>query len=453
MKITDINLVEILTTQGTSGVKAFIKLENNYVFEGSVGHGTSRGNYEAAVYGKTEEIEEGSKLFSNFQLELDEKADILYVAIVGKEANFAEIDQLLCDLDGTADKSNIGGAIILSISIAVARAQAYVEEIEVGELLGKKIWGDDAKLVLPTPLINIINGGMHVTGQIIPFQEILLCPEETKKNGSVGKIISNAQTIFFELQKLLKKKSIFYGYGFEGGISAQFNSVDQALDLLYESIMISGFVDDFYIGFDCAATNWFDQKTGKYSFSAQGKKYTSQQLMSWYLDLKSRYPIVYFEDPFAEDDFAAWTMFKKEYSGHIAGDDLCATQVARLEKVLQEDCINTVIVKPTQIGTLSETIDFIKYAQEKKLEMVISHRSCETDDGFIIDLIFAAGSRFCKLGNITQGSIVKYNKLLEYNFMLIMSLLKSMENTSEVEEFTTTKASEEMREKEEENNI
>lgn len=453
MKISDINLVEILTTQGTSAVKALVRFENGYMFEGSAGYGTSRGNYEAAIYGKKEEIDESSKIFSDFQLQLDEKSDFLYGEIAGKEANFTEIDRLLCDLDGTVDKSNIGGSIILSVSIAVARAQAYLENIEVGELLGKKIWGENNKLVLPTPLINIINGGMHAAGQTIPFQEILLCPEETKKNGSIGKIISNAQTIFFELQKLLKKKSIFYGYGFEGGVAAQFDSVDQALDLLCESIAISGFSDDFYIGFDCAANNWFDKKTGKYSFSTHGKKYTSEQLTNWYLDLKSRYPIVYFEDPFAETDFAAWTLFKKEYSGHIAGDDLCATHVARLEKALQENCINTVIVKPTQIGTLSETIDFIKSAHENKLEMVVSHRSCETNDDFIVDLIFAAGSRFCKLGNITQGSIVKYNKLLEYNFILLMSLLEAMEKTSPIEEFTPAKISEEMRENKEENSI
>lgn len=425
MKIQGIEAIEILTTQGTPTVQVLLTLEDGSVFAGSTGYGTSRGNHEMAIEGKKDETLADFFYFSNFQSNLLLKTLAINDAIRGKEVNLEMIDTILCELDGTSDKSNLGMPLILGTSIAVAKAEVSVQNVSFIEYISKKVRGESTEqFSLPIPLINIINGGAHGQSSNLPLQEILLVIDNnSEKNAGFAKSILNTQQIFSKLKDLLKKKSIFYGYGLEGGISAPFDSVNQALDLLKESIEMCGLSDAFRIGVDCAAHQWYDPKTNKYSFSKQGKKYTSQQLMSWYLDLSPDYKIVYFEDPFAENDLEAWSLFKKEYPGMIVGDDLCVTQTKYIEESIAQNAINAVIIKPSQIGTVSETINAVKYAKEHKLEIIASHRSCETEDDFIVDFALGLDADFCKFGNITQANIIKYNKLMVYDFALSAQLI------------------------------
>jgi len=434
MKIVDIKGYEILTTAGTSTVSVELFLEGDdsfYGYPGSAAQGTSKSMYEPSYDGSIEPSAdvEDELVFTPNQGKINQALFEMKRALVGKEVTSNEVDKILCEVDGTENKQRLGSSIILATSIAACRAEATQKDTNLNNFLSDKI--TQKKFRIPDPLINIINGGAHVSLPTIALQEILLVPV-FEEGTTFSSILFYAQEVFLTLQRLLKKRSIFYGFGLEGGIAAQWDSVDQPIELLLEAIHLSELSDSFAIGFDCAASTWFDKKRGMYRFGQTGKSYSSDQLLTWYNTLVSQYPIKYLEDPFAEHDHDAWKqlkhMSKDKY--YIVGDDLCATQVKHIERPDIQEMINAVIIKPSQVGTVTETINAINAAKAKDLEIVFSRRSCETEDDFIVDLALT-GSLFCKFGNITQGSTQKYNQLHQF-FLKIANLALRSKGPQEV---------------------
>jgi enolase len=417
MKIVDIRAFEILTTQGTSSVIAKLTIEKDgdqYSYSASAAHGTSKSSHEAQHECSLEPSDEARNIpwFTEYQASINQAVLDIKKELVGKDLTAAEIDTLLCTIDGTKDKHRLGSSIILATSIAACRAEADSQEMSLAAYLSGKIMKDKGHFSVPIPLINIINGGKHVLSESVAIQEFLLCPAFDKEiRQDFHSMVSATQLVLKEIQHILQKRKIFFAYGAEGGIAAQWNSVEQVFDTIMQALQQHKLEKYFTLGIDCAASTWYNKQTNMYQFAPNGKKYTSDQLASWYKSLIARYPISIIEDPFAEDDFEAWKAFRPS-SFMLVGDDITATHTSILEREDITDLINAVMVKPDQVGTVTETIEFIKKAKEKGLDLVLSRRSAETEDPFIADLSIAAGQAFCKFGNITQGSISKYNHLL-----------------------------------------
>lgn len=412
MKIKDIKGYEILTTAGTSSVCVELFIDNEFSgYTGSAAQGVSKSIYEPSYEGSIRSSNEVATelLFTPQQGNINQAIAEIKRAVVDKDLAPEDIDKILCDVDGTEHKQRLGSSLILATSIAAWRAEAAIQEQFLSNFIQDKLVQADEKGI-PKPVINIINGGLHASLPTIAIQEILLVP--VQEQVGISTVIFQAQAIFLTLQKLLRKKSIFYGFGLEGGIAAQWEDFEEPIDLLLEAIYLNGLSDDFAIGFDCAASAWFEQKSGKYKFFNQGKQFSSEQLMAWYASLIKKYPIQYIEDPFSEHDYEAWKEMYRLFSKgrYIVGDDLCATQACNIERADIHDMINAIIIKPSQAGTITEMIKAIDAARTKKLEIVVSRRSCETNDDFIIDLALA-GSSFFKFGNITQGAIERYNTI------------------------------------------
>lgn len=436
MKIADIKGYEVLTTAGTSTVFVELFLEGEdsfYGYPGSAAQGISKSTYEPSYDGSIEPSADVKDeiTFTPNQEKINQALFEIKRALVGKEVTLQEVDKILCEVDGTENKQRLGSSIILATSIAACRAEAAEKDTNLNNFLSEKII--EKKFRVPDPLINIINGGAHVSLPTIVLQEILLVPM-FEEGTTFSSILFYAQSVFFTLQTLLKKRSIFYGFGLEGGIAAQWDSVNQPIELLLEAIYLNGLSDSFAIGFDCASSTWFDKKKGMYRFGQNGKSYSSDQLLAWYNTLISQYPIMYIEDPFAEHDHVAWKQLKhvSKDKYYVVGDDLCATQAKHIATPDIQEMINAVIIKPSQVGTVTETIDAINAAKAKDLDIVFSRRSCETEDDFIVDLALT-GSLFCKFGNITQGSIQKYNQLHKFFLKVADFALRSRNNDQEAE--------------------
>lgn len=431
MKIIDIKGYEILTTAGTSTVCVELFLEGEqkifYGHSGSASQGTSKSIYEPKYDGliKAQNFVGIAPIFSANQDKIDQAIrEIKQAIVVEKDITAKDVDTILCKIDETENNERLGASFILATSIAAYKAEAASKNIGLDDFLAKKFTFQE-KFHMPIPLINMINGGLHASSPTIPIQEILLVPTSDQSE-ILSLILFSAQSIFFTLQKLLKKKSIFYGFGLEGGISALWKDINQPIELLLEAIELSGFSNHFSIGFDCAASIWFNQKNKQYTLFPNKKEYSGDQLINWYISLRDKYSIVYFEDPFAEQDSETWKHFKNDVADnniHIIGDDLCATQVKHIARPDIKEMINGVIIKPSQAGTITDTIAAINAAKSKNLTVIVSRRSCETEDNFIVDLALA-GSSFCKLGNITQAAAGKYNLLHTFFIKAVHEALK-----------------------------
>jgi enolase len=327
--------------------------------------------------------------------------------VVGSDiSDQAALDAKLIELDGTNDKSKLGANAILGVSLAAAHAAAAAMGVPLYRYLG----GAQAHL-LPLPLANILNGGAHADTSV-DLQEFMVCPVGASTYSDALRAVSE---VYHALKTVLKKKGLPTGVGDEGGFAPSLASNEDALKLVLEGITAAGYVpgEDVAIALDPAASEFF--RDGKYELKGEGKTLTSAQLVDMYEAWVGRYPIISIEDGMAEDDWMGWKLLTDRLGGKIqlVGDDLFVTNVVRLEEGIRQGVANSILIKVNQIGTLSETLHAIDTARTANYSAVISHRSGETEDTTIADLVVATGTGMIKTGAPARGErMAKYNRLL-----------------------------------------
>jgi len=419
MKISQVLGREIFDSRGFPTVECELILELNsgkhLSVKASVPSGASTGKHEAY------ELRDGGKRLAGKGVlkAIRNLENEIGPAIIGKEPDVVSMDIKILNVDGTDDKSKLGANAILAASFAILRAQAIAHEMEPYELIASLCNLDTVSI--PIPMFNFINGGAHANNKL-DIQECMIVPTGQT---TFRAAIESAATVFYNLKSIILQKGLKPYIGDEGGFAPDVKDEREALDLLLQAIEKSESVDGgFVIALDIAASQLYNPKTKKYSLS--GKDYSADQLMSYYETLITDYPIIYLEDCFDQDDWQSWKSFAAKYNENIqiAGDDLFVTNPERILKGAQEMAANTAIIKPNQIGTVTETLQAIITCKENGLDTVVSHRSGETNDSIIVDLAIGTQSGQIKAGGLTHGErLSKYNRLLRIEDKLTMQVL------------------------------
>ena len=389
--IKNIKAREILDSRGNFTVEVELETQKGF-FRAACPCGASRGDGEAV------EIK-ASKAVDNVN-------DIIEPKLRSKsETKQKEIDEILLEIDGTENKSNLGANAILPVSVTVCRAGAAAQGLPLYQYI-EKLYRDPVSVALPIPCFNIINGGVH-SGSDLEIQEFMVVPNK----GFFSENLKTASQIYQQLKKnLIKvfgKKAI--NVGDEGGFVPPISREKEALDLLKNTIREYQDVD---IGLDCAASQFY--KGGGYSLD--NIFFTKNGLLEYYQDLLSRYPIIFLEDPFAEKDLDSFQEITKKFSKEIIifGDDLLTTNIKRMKEAKKAEACSGAVIKPNQIGTITETLEAVKLARSFGWKIMVSHRSGETGDDFIADLAVGISADFIKSGAPARGErVAKYNRLLE----------------------------------------
>lgn len=405
--IIKIKARQILDSRGNPTVEADVYTKEGAMGRAAVPSGASTGAFEAF------ELRDGDKNIFLGKGVLKAVANInekISNSLIGLDVlDQNKIDSTLNALDGTENKSNLGANAVLAVSLACAKAGA----IESNLPLYKYIGGENAK-TLPIPLMNILNGGAHADNAI-DFQEFMIMPLNAD---SFGRALQMGTEVFHHLKTVLKSKGYSTNVGDEGGFAPNIRSNEEAIETVLQAIEKAGFKpgQDMYIAMDAATTEFYDEKTGMYSFKKSDKRQmSSSEMVAYWVDWTKKYPILSIEDGCAEDDWNGWAELTKELGNSIqlVGDDLFVTNTKRLERGIKEGVANSILIKVNQIGTLTETIDAIKLATSNSYTNVISHRSGETEDTTIADLAVALNSGQIKTGSASRTDrIAKYNQLL-----------------------------------------
>lgn len=409
-KIKNINAREILNSQGWPTIEVEVFLDDNTSALASVPTGNSLGSYEANEIGDGDFKRYNGRGVLQAVSKINE---IIKPRLIGLEIREQEkIDQTLIELDGLSEKKNLGTNIMIGVSLACARAGAISAKQDIFVYL-KEIFSLDNEASLPVPLFNVFSGGQYADTNL-DFQEFLLIP----KKSSVSKMIETGASVFHELGNVLKEAGYDTDTGLEGGYAPDLDSSIEAIEFILAAALRSNLKpgSDIFLGIDVGSTLLYEEASGHYVFPLDNNHFTSANLIGLYNEWLSKYPLIYLEDALSEDDWSNWRDLTAELGGKliIAGDDLFATRTERLRRGLQEKAANAIIIKPNQAGTLSETINCIKVAKRHGLKVIISHRSAETNDDFIVDLSVAVGADYLKAGSITRGErIAKYNRLLK----------------------------------------
>ena len=400
-KIKAVNAREILDSRGNPTVEVEVLLEDKSIGRSAVPSGASTGAFEAA------ELRDGGSRYlgKGVTSAVRNVIEKIAPAVVGMSAaDQRAIDLKMITLDGTKNKSALGANAILGVSLATARAAS----ISTNQSLFKYLGGAEAK-TLPVPMMNILNGGAHADTNV-DIQEFMIAPIGAD---SFKESLRWGAEIYHSLKSVLKKKGLATSIGDEGGFAPNLDSNRAALDLISVAIESAGFKagSQIALAMDVAATEFFDN--GKYKF--EGKSLTSDQMITYYSDLVSNYPLVSIEDPLDEDDWSGWTTLTAELGQkiQIVGDDLFVTNPERLEKGIKSKTANALLVKVNQIGSLTETIDAVTMAHANNYKSMMSHRSGETEDTTIADLAVALNCGQIKTGAPARSErVAKYNQLL-----------------------------------------
>lgn len=404
-KITDVSAREILDSRSNPTIEAKVVLESGKIGIASVPSGASTGIHEAHELRDGDKSRYGGKGVLKAVKNVNE---LIRPALLGCDVtSLTEIDKKMAELDQTKNKSNLGANAFLAVSLASARAASASVGLELYEyLMGK--WGGS----MPTPMFNLLNGGAHASNNI-DIQEFMVVPHGL----SLEDGIRAGSEIYHTLGKLLKDRGLSTGVGDEGGYAPNLNSDEEAIELLCQAIDQSGYSrDDVGIALDVASSEWFDD--GQYCLPKRGVCYNSSQLIEYYGELIKKYPIISIEDGIAEDDFDGWKALTDALGKCVmlVGDDLFVTNEERLEKGISLGIGNSILIKPNQIGSLSETMRVISLARDAGYKIIISHRSGETLDTSISDIAVATGAHFIKSGAPCRGErVAKYNRLTEIN--------------------------------------
>ncbi len=403
MKIAKVQAREILDSRGFPTVEAEVTLENGAKGVASVPSGASTGQAEAhELRDKIEERYLGKgvlKAVSNVER-------LIAPEIVGLCATEQrKIDEIMIDLDGTAEKKKLGANAILSVSMALAKAAANGVHLPLYKYLG----GMNAH-ILPCPMMNILNGGAHADNNV-DIQEFMVMPVSAP---TMGEAVRMGTEIFHSLKKIIKKSGGATGLGDEGGFAPHLERDEEAIELILEAIEKAGFTpgEDVLLALDAASSEWY--QNDRYVLPKSGKEYTSVEMASYFENLTKAYPIYSLEDPLAEEDWEGWQMLTEKIGDkcQLVGDDLFVTNKRRIEKGIFLKAGNAVLVKVNQIGTLSEAFDAVDTAHKAGYKTIISHRSGETEDSTIADISVALGSGQIKTGAPQRGErCAKYNRL------------------------------------------
>ena len=403
--ITDVYAREVLDSRGNPTIEVEVETESGCFGRAIVPSGASTGEYEAV---ELRDKDEKRFLGKGVTKAVNNVNEAIAPEIIGYDVTKQiVIDKLLCKIDSTPNKSRLGANAILGVSLAVAKAAANFYNMSLYEYFG----GIHAH-TLPTPMINILNGGSHADW-CIDFQEIMIVPvaAETFKQA-----VQMSSEVFHHLKTVLKEQGLNTA-GDEGGYAPKLCSNEDALASVVKAIRSAGYVPgkDFKLALDIAASEFYDEKTKKYNLVSEKKKLSSKELVSYYKDLCKKYPIISIEDGLDENDWDGWKVLTKELGSSIqlVGDDLFVTNTKRLKKGIEEGVANAILVKINQIGTLTETFAAVEMAKKAGYAAIISHRSGESEDTTIADIAVALNAGQIKTGSMSRTDrIAKYNQLL-----------------------------------------
>ncbi|WP_066633376.1 phosphopyruvate hydratase [Desulfolucanica intricata] len=402
--ITDIYAREILDSRGNPTIEVDVILEDGTLGRAAVPSGASTGAYEAV---ELRDQEPNRYMGKGVTRAVDNVNDILGPEIVGMDAtDQLGIDHTMIEMDGTANKGKYGANAILGISLAVAKAAADSVGLPLYQYLG----GCNAKQ-LPVPMMNILNGGKHADNNV-DIQEFMVMPVGAP---SFAEGLRMGAEVFHKLKAVLKGKGLNTAVGDEGGFAPNLNSNEDALATIVEAIEAAGYKpgEDVALAIDAAATEFY--KDGKYIFEGEGKSLSAEEIIEYYAALVAKYPIISIEDGLAEDDWEGWGKLTEKLGSRVqlVGDDLFVTNTGRLARGITAGVANSILIKVNQIGTLTETLDAIEMAKRAGYTAVVSHRSGETEDVTIADLVVATNAGQIKTGAPSRTDrVAKYNQLL-----------------------------------------
>jgi len=404
MKISKVKAREILDSRGNPTVEVDVILSNNVVGRAAVPSGASTGEHEAL------ELRDGDKkryLGKGVLKAVDNVNTLIAKKVKGMEvSDQKKIDKAMLELDGTDNKAKLGANAILGVSLAVARAAATSEKKPLYQYLG----GTKAK-VLPVPLMNVLNGGLHADNNL-DLQEFMIAPAGL---GSFREALRSAAEVFHALKKILKDRGEATSVGDEGGFAPNLKSNEEAVQVIVQAIEKAGYKPgkDIFIALDPAASSVYENS--KYELKSENRSLSNSQMTGLFADWVSKYPIISIEDGLAEDDWSGWKELTDKLGKKIQliGDDLFVTNVKRLQMGIDKGVANSILIKVNQIGSLTETLDTINLAKKAGYTAVISHRSGETEDTTIADLVVATG-----VGQIKTGSLCRSERVAKYNQLL-----------------------------------
>ena len=412
MFISDVFAREILDSRGNPTVEVEVVLESGEMGRAAVPSGASTGIYEAV------ELRDGDKsryLGKGVLNAVDNVNEIIAPELIGMNVfDQVGIDQMLIELDGTDNKGKLGANAILGVSMAVVKAAAE----ELGMPLFQYLGGVNAK-VLPTPMMNIINGGEHADNNV-DIQEFMVMPVGAD---SWAEALRMGAEIFHSLKSVLKGKGLNTAVGDEGGFAPNLGSNEEALMAIVEAIEKAGYKpgDEVKIAMDAAASSFYSADKKKYVLAGEGKELTSEEMVAFYEDLVSKYPIISIEDGLDENDWDGFKLMTERLGDkiQIVGDDLFVTNTANLEEGIKKGIANSILIKLNQIGTITETLDAIEMAKRAGYTAIISHRSGETEDTTIADLVVAVNAGQIKTGAPSRTDrVAKYNQLIRIEEMI-----------------------------------
>ncbi len=407
-EIVDVMGREILDSRGNPTVEVEVTLDDGTVGRAAVPSGASTGMYEAC------ELRDGDKgryLGKGVEKAVENVNGEIAEALVGLNAlDQVSVDNIMIELDGTPNKSRLGANAMLGVSLAVAKAAAEA----TGMALYNYIGGANAK-VLPVPMMNVLNGGAHASGSNVDIQEFMIMPIGAK---SWKEALRMCAEVFHTLKSTLKKMgSPATGVGDEGGYAPNLESDEDALKALVQAMTDAGYKpgEDFMIAIDAAVSEWWNEEEKNYHLPKRGTVMTSEELVAMWKDFSEKYPIISLEDGIGENDWEGWQLLNKTIGDHVqlVGDDLYVTNTERIKKGIELNASNSVLIKLNQIGTLTETLDAIQMANRAGWTAVVSHRSGETEDTTIADLVVGMNAGQIKTGAPSRSDrVAKYNQLL-----------------------------------------
>jgi len=404
LKITHIFGREVLDSRGNPTVEVDVQLQDGTVGSAMVPSGASTGEHEAV---ELRDRDKNRYLGRGVQAVVNNVNTFIADHLVGMDANNqADIDQAMIDLDGSPNKSNIGANAILGVSMAVARATAGSIDQPLYSYLG----GEQSNM-LPIPMMNILNGGSHADNNV-DIQEFMVFPIGAD---SFSSALQMGVETFHHLKSVLKKKGLNTSVGDEGGFAPNLRSNAEAVEVILEAIEKTPYVlgKDLFLALDVAASEIY--KDGFYHLASEKKQYSSEEMVDYLISLADQYPIISIEDGLDENDWQGWQQLNRVLGDHvqIVGDDLTVTNLTRLQRAIDENAMNAILIKLNQIGTVTETIQAIELAKANHYGAVISHRSGETEDVIIADFSVAMG-----MGQIKTGSASRTDRIAKYNQLL-----------------------------------
>lgn len=406
VKITKIIGREILDSRGNPTVEVDVLLSDGSIGRAGVPSGASTGSHEAVELRDGDKNRYGGKgvlkAVQNVNVDISKR-------LKGKSWNQKTLDGAMIELDGTENKGRLGANAILGVSLAFAKATAISEK--------KPLWkyfkdiSKTKEIKLPVPMMNILNGGSHAENST-DLQEFMIMPTGAK---SFSQALQWGTEVFHELKKILKERKLNTSVGDEGGYAPTLPTNESAIEIILEAIKRAGYTAgrDIGIAIDAAASEFY--KDGKYVLATEKKSLTTEEMIAFYENWVSKFPIVSIEDGLAEDDWSGWNLMTKKLGKkiQIVGDDLFVTNIKRLEKGIVEKAGNSILIKLNQIGTVTETIDAIQMARSAGFIAVVSHRSGETEDATIADFVVGLGTGQIKTGSLCRSErVAKYNQLL-----------------------------------------